>query len=96
MPRGTELNAYRRDNCLVDFIIQHKGEANAVSGKEIAKHLNDNGFETKQEIVHNLVNRVKVERQLPICSAAYSGYYWPSSSKEIKKSIEVLQKRVME
>lgn len=93
MGRGTELNAYRRDNCIVDFIRQHKGEANAVSGKEIAKHLNDNGFYTKADTIHNMVSRVKIERHLPICSANYSGYFWATSSKEIKQTIEILQKR---
>lgn len=94
MGRGTELNAFKRDNCLVDFIREHKGEANAVSGKEIARYLDENGFPTKTEQVHSLVSRVKIERGLPVCIASYSGYYWATSTKDIKQSIEVLQKRV--
>lgn len=94
MPRGTELNAYKRDNCLVDFIMRHKGEASAVSGKEIAKHLNENGFYTKTNDIHSLVSKVKIERHLPICSARYSGYFWPTNGKEIRQNIDILQKRV--
>jgi hypothetical protein len=94
MGRGTELNAFKRDNCIVDFIREQKGEANAVSGKEIARHLNENGFPTKTEQIHSLVSRVKIERRLPICVASYSGYYWATSTNDIKKSIDVLQKRV--
>lgn len=94
MPRGTELNAYKRDNCLVDFIMRHKGEASAVSGKEIAKHLNESGFYTKKDDVHSMVNKVKMERHLPICSARHSGYFWATNSNEIRQNIEILQKRV--
>ena len=58
----------KRDNLLVDFILEHKGRENAVSRYEIAQFLTEQGYPYKAEAVHGLLERIIKQRRLPICS----------------------------
>lgn len=88
------IDALKRDNCLVDFIFQHKGNENAVSSKEIAYFLTKQGFQTREFTIHTLVSKIIIERKLPICSLNSIGYYWATSKTDIEKGIEHLNSRI--
>lgn len=57
----------KRDNLLINFIIDHQGIKNVVSKKTIAEYLTSLGFETSTEYVHSLVRKLINDRKLPIC-----------------------------
>lgn len=90
------IDAYRRDNMLVDIIFQRKGKGNVISAKEITNILNENGYKTRANNVHNLVRKVMFERCLPICSENANGYYWATTKEEILSNVDCLQGRIEE
>lgn len=92
----TPTQMIKRDNALVQFIGEHKGLRNAVSSKDIEKHLNVRGFETKSACVNSLVKRIMFERRLPICSSNRKGYYWAETRTDITHTIADLESRITE
>ena len=81
MKRMTGNLIVNRDNLIVKYIQQHKGKDNCVSAKELAKHLQDNGYSTKSEAMHVIIRKIMYERCLPICSLNSKGYYWGVTDK---------------
>lgn len=84
----------KRDNLLIDYILQHKGKNNAVHASEIAEYLNKNNFNVAVGTIHPLINTLKMERHLPICSTISGGFFWARNMAEIKEYIDNLQKRI--
>jgi hypothetical protein len=92
MPK--ELDIYKRDNLLVELLFKSKGSQNILSRRDIARYLTENGFKTNELTVNTLVKKVRLERHLPICHLNSKGYFWASTSKEIKDSIVDLENRI--
>lgn len=92
--RFNKLETFKRDNLLVKFLKEHKGKANVVGAREIAKFLEENGYKSKFRCINNIVKRVMNERNLPICSLNSKGYYWATSQEEIQECIDDLQSRI--
>lgn len=90
------IDAYKRDNYLVDIIFQHKGKDNVISSKEITAILNENGFKTRVDNIHHLVRKIVLERCLPICSVNANGYFWATTKEELQMSVDDLQSRIEE
>ena len=84
----------KKDNFLVEVLLDHKGRNNAISRYALAKCLTDNGFYAKPSTIHSIVARVIKERHLPICSINGKGYYWAKSREDILSCINELQMRV--
>ena len=84
----------KRDNLLVEYLLEHKGRENAVSRYNIAEFLTDNGYEQKASTVHIIISSILKERHLPICSINGKGYYWAKTKADILASIEELQSRI--
>ena len=85
------IDCVKRDNLLVEYLLDHKGIENAVTGKEIAKYLTEIGFPIKSESVHCMVSRLLMERHLPICSSIGKGYYCAKNKQDIIDCIYQLQ-----
>jgi hypothetical protein len=88
------IDCIKRDNLFIDYILNHKGKENCVTRYEIAEYLTSNGFPTKPQTVHCIVNSLMFERHLPICSLNGKGYYWAKSKADIMACIDSLQQRV--
>ena len=86
--------AVKRDNLLVDYLLEHKGQNNAVSATEIVEYLTANNFPTAVGSIHILITKLKMERHLPICSTIADGYFWAKSRAEIQAFIDHLQARI--
>ena len=93
--RRSEKETIKSDNLLVEFLLAHKGKANVVSSKEIAKYLTDCGYGITVQSVNVKVKRVMKERRLPICHLSCYGYYWANTKDELKESIADLESRIM-
>lgn len=91
-----QLEKFKRDNSLVDFLFQHKGAQNVVSSKEICEYLNSKGYTTSLDNVNVLIRKVMLDRRLPICAINSKGYYWGTTKQEIQSSIDDLQGRIDE
>lgn len=85
-----KLITIERDDLLVEVLKAHKGRDNALSSRDIARMLSDNGFPTLSESVHGIVATVMFERHLPICSLSRKGYYWGITEEDITMAIEDL------
>jgi hypothetical protein len=92
--RTKSIDIIKRDNLIVELLLDHKGKENALSRYTLAKCLTDNGYATKPQTVHSVVSRVIKERHLPICSLNGKGYYWAKTKADILSCIEHLQSRV--
>lgn len=84
----------KRDNILVEYLLQAKGKENTKSRYEIAKFLTENGFNTKPKAIAPIITKIIKERCLPICSLNSKGYYWAKSKQDILLCIAHLQSRV--
>lgn len=84
----------KRDNLLVEYLLEHKGRENAVSRYDIAEYLTENGYKQKARTVHGIIERLIRERHLPICSINGKGYYWAKTKAYILASIDELQSRI--
>ncbi len=84
----------RRDNALIGYIREHKGKNNAVSNKQLAQYLSDQGYSTKSEAIHGLISKIINERGLPICSLNANGYFWASCQDDILAAVGHLQGRI--
>ena len=93
MPRGTAYDAFKRDNLLLEFIRQHRGEANLVSSREVRSFLNEHGYQMARYSIGNVITRVMYERNAPICYSSSKGYYWAASRTEIEKTIADMKAR---
>lgn len=91
-----QIDTFKRDNLLVDFIYQHKGAKNVVSTKEIAKYIEERGYKQKVETINMIIRRLVFERKLPICSINSKGYYWANTKQEILDTIADLEGRIAE
>lgn len=73
---------------LAEYLDQyHKGEANAVTSRELEYAFGMRGSELRRA-----VNALRVER-IPICSFE-GGYYYAATSEEIRRTALQLQSRV--
>ena len=90
----TQKEVFERDNLLVDELRKHRGAEKAISSHEIVNFLSENGYEIKQRNVGTLVNKLMIERSLPICFINGKGYYWASKTSEIQATIKDLQSRI--
>lgn len=90
--------SFKRDNLLLEFIREHKGKCNAVKAKQIAQYLAEQGYPILERDVRHRVQKLIMERCVPICSAsgngAIHGFYWASSRNEIEETIAEFQSRI--
>jgi hypothetical protein len=84
----------KRDNLLVEHLLDHKGRENAVSRHDIAEYLTANNYPQKAQTVHGIIERLIRERHLPICSINGKGYFWAKTKADILASIDELQSRI--
>ena len=84
----------KRDNLLVEYLLEHKGRENAVSRYDIANYLEEKGYTKNAETVHGLIERIIKQRHLPICSVNGKGYYWAKTKADILGCIEEMQGRI--
>ena len=84
----------KRDNLLVEYLLEHKGRENAVSRHDIAEYLTANGYPKKPDTAHGIIERLIRERHLPICSINGKGYYLAKTKADILASIDELQSRI--
>lgn len=94
MGRRTELDAFKRDNMLVDIIFAHKGINNAIGTKELARVLREKGCDVPADHIHVTVSRIVHERRLPICSVTHRGYYWATSKQDIQACIDSIEGKI--
>lgn len=94
MSSRTRINTFKRENCLVDIIFQHKGKGNAIGTKELALALSERGYKVPPDQVHGIVKKVMLERRLPICSNVTYGYYWATSKQDLQSAINELQDKI--
>ena len=92
--RTKSIDIIKRDNLLVELLLDHKGKDNALSRYEIANYLSKKNFPTKSQTVHSIIGKIMIERHLPICSLNGKGYYWAKTKADILSCIEHLQSRV--
>lgn len=84
----------KRDNLLVEFLLNHKGQENAVNRYDIADFLTSKGFLQSASTVHGVIAKIIEERHLPICSLNGKGYFWAKSKDDILVSIAELESRI--
>ena len=94
MSKRPQIEAFNRDNALVNIIYQHKGRENAIGTQELARALNESGHEAKGDSLHVTVRRVVLERHLPICALTQHGYYWATSKQDLQSCIDELQGKI--
>ena len=88
------LETFKKDNCLVDIIYQHKGKENAIGTQELVCALTESGYSVKADSIHTIVKRVVLERHLPICALTQHGYYWAISKQDLQNCIDELQDKI--
>ena len=93
MPRGKAIDTFKRDNILMEFMRQHKGEENIVSSREIPDYMQQNGYSVKRHFVCSILRKIMYERNAPICHTNANGYYWAKTKQEIEKAIADLESR---
>lgn len=84
----------KRNNLIVEYILEHKGVENIVSCNNIISHLKKSGYELKPQSLHSLIGTIIRERHLPICSLNSKGYYWAKTKQDILDCIAHLQARI--
>ena len=88
------IDCIKRDNLLVEYLLDHKGREKAVSRNDIAKYLTAHGYEQKASTVNLLMTKIIQKRHLPICSINAKGYYWAKSKVDILENIKEFQSRI--
>ena len=86
--------AQKRDDLLVEFIMQHRGRNNCVSSKTICEFLGDRGYKTPPTSLYPMIHRLMYERNLPICYVSMKGYYLAVNEDDITTVIADLQTRM--
>ena len=94
MARMKDIDTFKRDNALMDFLKKKRGKDNVTSSKEIAKYLNSIGYDIAPSTVHSIVNRIRDERILPICYINSRGYFWAKTPSDIKNTITDIDSRI--
>lgn len=84
----------KRDNALVEYILQHKGSQNAIPTETICKALAEQGYTIKASSLHTILTKIINERHLPICSLNGKGYYWAKTKQDVIDCIAHLQSRI--
>lgn len=88
------IDCIKRDNLLVDFLLDHKGRENAVNRYKIADYLTANGYSQNAGTIHLIIAKLIKERHLPICSVNSKGYFWAKTKADIVGCIEEMQGRI--
>lgn len=83
-----------RNNLLVEELRRHKGAENAMTSEQAQAFLEEHGFYTKARNIGTYINRLMLERCLPICYINGKGYYWATKQSEIQATINDLQSRI--
>lgn len=94
MSGRNRLETFKRDNCLVDIIFQHKGKENAIGTKDLQLALAEKGYKVGADYIHGIVAKAVFERHLPICAVTKKGYYWATSEQDLQSCIDELQDKV--
>lgn len=87
---------FKRDNAVINILLNHKGRDNFISAKDLAKELNKLGFDTNADALREAIRRLRYERHTPICFANAKGYYLPSCKSDIEAVISDLTQRAEE
>lgn len=95
MGRVNSLLVFKRDNLVVDIISRHKGKENVISGRELVRQVNEQGYDLSNVSLHCLITKIKFERHLPICSLNSNGYYWARNLEDIAECVKHLKERVI-
>lgn len=85
---------FTRNNLIVDELKKHRGKENAISSEYISRLCAENGYLIRPRNVGTVVNKLMMERSLPICYINGNGYYWANKSSEIEDTIKDLQSRI--
>ena len=88
------IETFKRDNCLVDIIFQHKGKENAIGTRELVRALKESGYKVQSDAVHVIVKKVVLERRLPIGALTHQGYFWAVSKQDLQSCIDELQEKI--
>lgn len=87
--------ATKRDNLFIKELREnHRGSENALSSQQASKYLGEHGFPLKASHIGTLVNKLALERCLPICYINGKGYFWATSKCEIQATVADLQGRI--
>lgn len=76
-----------------DILLDHRGEANAISAREISERLNENevgSFPKTRMIVRDIM----LEDQIPIASTN-KGYYVVETEGELRDYVDQLEQRIL-
>lgn len=88
-------NTYKRDELLIDYIHNHRGQKNAVSGRTVCEFLKSVGFPMQEQSLHSLITRIREANHAPILTKAEKGgCFWADTNEEIEHNIELLRKRI--
>lgn len=91
----TQKEIMKRDNILINYLIENKGRENCKSSKEISVFLTEQGYPTTVANVSSIVMKIINERFSPICSLNTKGYYWAKDKNDILECLNHLKSRVM-
>lgn len=98
MGKPTELEKFKIDNAVVDFLFAHKGKENAVTGNDILAVIRsvsktDCSYEGSASA---FIRKLMLERRLPICHnrGRNGGYYWAKTKDELIESVKDLEGRI--
>lgn len=92
--RTSRNETLKRDNLIVDYLLNNKGSENVKTRHEIADFLTQNGFATNPKAINMILHKVIRERHLPICSLNSKGYYWAKNKQDILNCLKHLKSRV--
>lgn len=88
-----QLDVFKRDSILLEFMKEHKGEENKVTSYDVQNFLEDNGYSINRNNVGSLMSKIMYERNAPICFSNTKGYYWAKTRAEIEKTIADMEMR---
>ena len=88
------IETFKRDNCLVDIIFQHRGKENAIGTQKLVVALDEKGYKVKPDATHGVVTKIVLDRHLPICALTQKGYYWATSKQDLQGCIDELQDKI--
>ena len=76
---------FKRDNLMVKVLREeHRGCENPMTSEQASKYLSEHGYSVKPRNIGTLINRLAIERILPICYINGKGYYWATRKNEIQ------------
>ena len=94
MKREISKRKERRDNFIVEFLLEHKGRDKCVSSKSICEFLESNGYKMNPTSLFPNIHRIMYENDIPICYISMKGYYVAENEDDVLPVIEDLQKRI--